>query len=163
MYAFVTVGTTRFDALVRLSTSPAFLTALSKTGFTTLEIQHGHSPLPPLPPNPPLQITTTAFKPSLAKSMSTASLIISHGGSGSILEALDRATPLIVVVNPDLQDDHQSELARALQESGVLVWARDVGDVVGLIEERAWEGLKPFGKADRSGFVKVVEELVGFR
>jgi len=42
-------------------------------------------------------------------------------GSGSILDALRISVPLIVVPNPSLLDDHQTELAEALQEQGYVV------------------------------------------
>ncbi|GJN21033.1 hypothetical protein PR202_gb08478 [Eleusine coracana subsp. coracana] len=48
--------------------------------------------------------------------MRASSLVISHAGSGSIFETLRLGKPLIVVVNEDLMDNHQSELAEELAE-----------------------------------------------
>lgn len=45
-------------------------------------------------------------------------------GSGSILDALRVGVPLIVVPNPSLLDNHQVELAEALQEQGYVVHGR---------------------------------------
>lgn len=40
-----------------------------------------------------------------------------HGtGAGSVMEALDLGKALLVVVNTGLMDDHQQELARAMEE-----------------------------------------------
>jgi beta-1,4-N-acetylglucosaminyltransferase len=41
-------------------------------------------------------------------------------GSGSILAALRMPRPLLVVPNAELMDDHQQELAEALQGGGYL-------------------------------------------
>lgn len=48
-------------------------------------------------------------------------LVVSHAGSGSILEALRYQVPLIVVPNTSLLDNHQEELADAMQRSGYLL------------------------------------------
>lgn len=46
--------------------------------------------------------------------------MISHAGSGSILDAVRCDIPLIVVPNPDLLGNHQEELADAVDDAG---WA----------------------------------------
>ncbi|CAK7213314.1 N-acetylglucosaminyldiphosphodolichol N-acetylglucosaminyltransferase catalytic subunit alg13 [Sporothrix curviconia] len=46
--------------------------------------------------------------------------MISHAGSGSILDAVRCDVPLIVVANPDLLGNHQAELAEAVHDAG---WA----------------------------------------
>lgn len=48
-------------------------------------------------------------------------LTISHAGSGSILEALRYQIPLVVVPNTSLLDNHQEELAVAMERSGYLL------------------------------------------
>lgn len=47
-----------------------------------------------------------------------------RSGSGSILDALRIDVPLIVVPNPSLLDNHQIELAEALEEQGYVVHGR---------------------------------------
>mmetsp|Transcript_702 Transcript_702/g.1097 ORF Transcript_702/g.1097 Transcript_702/m.1097 type:complete len:242 (+) Transcript_702:72-797(+) len=75
------------------------------------------------------------FKPSLAEDMEKADLIISHAGAGSIMEGLDYCNrrnslaqstqsdhrletkkKLVVVINDRLMDNHQCELAYALEK-----------------------------------------------
>jgi beta-1,4-N-acetylglucosaminyltransferase len=59
-------------------------------------------------------VESYAFKPSLGEDMRRASLVISHAGAGTLLEALGAGRTLFVVVNRQLMHDHQSELADAV-------------------------------------------------
>lgn len=45
-------------------------------------------------------------------------------GSGSILDALRIAVPIIVVPNPELLDNHQEELAEELATQGYVIHGR---------------------------------------
>ena len=49
------------------------------------------------------------------------SKLTSRTGSGSILDALRIAVPIIVVPNPDLLDNHQEELAEELAMQGYVI------------------------------------------
>ncbi|KAF9927366.1 N-acetylglucosaminyldiphosphodolichol N-acetylglucosaminyltransferase catalytic subunit alg13 [Mortierella alpina] len=121
---FVTVGSTRFDKLVAVASSPSFLHLLHQLGYSHLTLQHGKSPIPPHPcatPSDQAHLAPYSYKSSLQQDMENADLIISHAGSGSILEALRLKKKLIVVVNEDLMDNHQQELGSALHEQNHLV------------------------------------------
>ncbi|KZF24232.1 glycosyltransferase family 1 protein [Xylona heveae TC161] len=48
-------------------------------------------------------------------------VVISHAGSGSILDGLRIAVPLIVVPNPSLLNNHQIALAEELASMGYVV------------------------------------------
>ncbi|KAI5327504.1 PREDICTED: UDP-N-acetylglucosamine transferase [Prunus dulcis] len=61
---------------------------------------------------------------SIAYHLRAASLVISHAGSRSMFETLRLGKPLILVVNEDLMDSHQSELAEELAERKHLYYAR---------------------------------------
>ncbi|KAL0420978.1 UNVERIFIED_CONTAM: UDP-N-acetylglucosamine transferase subunit ALG13 [Sesamum latifolium] len=98
---FVTVGTTCFDSLVRA------VDTQESTG------EDGS-----------LSVDYFTFSSSIAEFLKSASLVISHAGSGSIFETLRLRKPLIVVVNEDLMDNHQSELAEELAERKHLFCAR---------------------------------------
>ncbi|GMI55783.1 hypothetical protein ScalyP_jg4548 [Parmales sp. scaly parma] len=122
---FVTVGTTSFPTLVANTNSPAFLKLLKTHNFTKLIVQHGNGIPPPPPPHtthiPFTKITTYDFKTSLSADMNSAKLIVTHGGAGSIMECLARVradpeTRILVVVNTDLMDNHQIEIAEELGE-----------------------------------------------
>ena len=61
-----------------------------------------------------------AFAPSLLPEISSASLVISHAGAGTCLDVLGLGKPHVVVVNEELMNNHQIELAEKLSEEGHL-------------------------------------------
>lgn len=117
---FITVGTTDFDSLIKAIDNVFFLECLQKHGFSNVQIQIGRGKYEPqylkegtgISCN--MKISWFRFKANLNEDMSSADLIISHCGAGSILEAVTLQKQLIVVVNTTLQDNHQTELADAL-------------------------------------------------
>ncbi|KZM28482.1 carbohydrate binding [Ascochyta rabiei] len=138
---FVTTGATApFAALIESVLSPPSLDALLEHGFTHLLVQHGsakdvfaqaaasarshvqdtqHS----------LIIDGIDFSPhglhaQLRLVQQSKGLVVSHAGSGSILDALRFHLPLIVVPNTSLLDNHQEELAVAMERSGYLLRGR---------------------------------------
>ncbi|KAF9909921.1 N-acetylglucosaminyldiphosphodolichol N-acetylglucosaminyltransferase catalytic subunit alg13 [Linnemannia zychae] len=123
----VTVGSTQFDKLVAAACSSSLQQLLISLGYSQLNIQHGKSPISTsstidsTSSESRLQVTSYPYKPSLHEDMEKADLIISHAGSGSILEALRLNKKLVVVVNEDLMDNHQMELGSALHEQHYLV------------------------------------------
>jgi beta-1,4-N-acetylglucosaminyltransferase len=159
---FVTVGTTQFDALVEALLRPSALEALAKLGFRQLRVQHGRGAPPRAPADTRgIAIDAYAFKPSLAEDMDEAELVISHAGSGSILEVLGRRKPLLVVVNESLMDNHQAELADELHARLHLVATRCAGIERALSEWRRPEKLVPFPEADPAPFCAHVDTLLG--
>jgi len=59
-------------------------------------------------------------KNSIASDIKNASLIISHAGTGTIIETLSLQQPLIVVINNTLMNNHQLEIAVKLAELGYI-------------------------------------------
>ena len=72
----------------------------------------------------------------LAKAIESSRLVVSHGGAGSIIDALKSGKPLIVVPRKkefgECSSDHQLQLARQLEREGL---AEAVYDVEGLEEK----------------------------
>ncbi|KAL7751028.1 N-acetylglucosaminyldiphosphodolichol N-acetylglucosaminyltransferase catalytic subunit alg13 [Sorochytrium milnesiophthora] len=173
---FVTVGTTRFDAMVDGVLSPRLQSLLVSLGYTQLSLQHGRSPVPPNVLSRPsaadqaqdhpdageLHTTCFAFKSSLAADMQQADLVISHAGSGSILEALRLRKPLLVVVNDALMDNHQSELAIELHQQGYLISvnAEDLADGVTAIHLALQQGALKQYPARENTFAHVMQQVV---
>ncbi|PSN73711.1 hypothetical protein BS50DRAFT_583212 [Corynespora cassiicola Philippines] len=137
---FVTTGATApFTGLIESVLRPASIAALQEVGITHLLVQHGtakdvfdanstaaraqsqheHG-------KPALEIQGIDFSPNGLKDLfqlaqQSQGLVISHAGSGSILEALRYQVPLIVVPNTQLLDNHQEELAVAMERSNYLI------------------------------------------
>ncbi|OEU18716.1 Glyco_tran_28_C-domain-containing protein, partial [Fragilariopsis cylindrus CCMP1102] len=140
---FVTVGTTRFDKLVEAVTSKVALEWMKRQGFSSLTIQYGRGIKPPemiSSSSSIIDIQTYDFRPSLIDDMEKADLILSHAGAGTVMEVLrmknfdyndndndndnnNKTTTgttkkLIVVINTELMDNHQTELATAMADRG---------------------------------------------
>lgn len=117
---FVTVGTTRFDRLVEAVTRPEALEWMTLNGYNSLVIQYGKGSEPVIPKETKITVRSYSFQPSLEQDMRDASLVISHAGAGTVMEALKWQKRLVVVINTDLMDNHQTELAHAMAKRGHL-------------------------------------------
>ncbi|KAI5803479.1 glycosyltransferase family 28 C-terminal domain-containing protein [Peziza echinospora] len=174
----VTVGATfPFPKLTLAALSPPVQRTLLAHNFTHIILQHGlpASSSDPaitavtatLPPNTPptphlLAVESHSFLPSLHTHISSADLIISHAGSGTILDVLRMGKRLIVVPNPELMDGHQQELARELQSQGYLVeGSAEEEGLSGAIERAMGMFLKGFPKPEGGAFAQVVDQEVG--
>ena len=73
-----------------------------------------------------------------AEEIARARLMIAHAGTGSILTALDRGVPVIVMPRDHLRgehrDDHQSQTARQLEKMGLVAVAWNEADLPDLID-----------------------------
>lgn len=120
-YIFVTVGTTRFDALVAAASSQSFLSAAESLGFQRVLIQYGRGPQPLEPTSAAsggCRLSSYSLKSDISSDMRAAGFVVSHGGAGSVFEALRAHKGLLVACNPALADNHQEELARAMGDGG---------------------------------------------
>ncbi|KAH6899987.1 UDP-N-acetylglucosamine transferase subunit alg13 [Thelonectria olida] len=136
-YCLVTVGATvGFPELTDTALQPELWAYLSSQGFTELRIQCGPD-LPQVTTNLdarkheiPSGLSVSVFdvrknlmeeEMTLCKPMAgkrRRGLVISHAGTGTILDAWKLSLPLIVVPNTKLLDDHQTELAKHLAAEG---------------------------------------------
>ncbi|KAK5685570.1 N-acetylglucosaminyldiphosphodolichol N-acetylglucosaminyltransferase catalytic subunit alg13 [Elasticomyces elasticus] len=138
---FVTVGATAsFHDLVKGVLVPSFLKALQSHNYTDLVVQYGvdgkqtFDSAMKAAGSSGIQISGFELeKAGLGKYMRLAKgsgkeaqegVVISHAGSGSILDALRQQIPIIVVPNASLLDNHQVELAEALAEQEYVVHGR---------------------------------------
>ncbi|KAH6881419.1 glycosyl transferase [Alternaria rosae] len=137
---FVTTGATApFTELIESVLSPTCLDSLREGGFTHILVQYGSAQdvykqfsklasayIQETPSKGNLVIDGIDFNPDGLKTQfqlvqRSKGLVISHAGSGSILEALRYQIPLIVVPNTGLLDNHQEELAVAMERNNYLV------------------------------------------
>ncbi|KAK7054988.1 N-acetylglucosaminyldiphosphodolichol N-acetylglucosaminyltransferase catalytic subunit alg13 [Paramarasmius palmivorus] len=172
MLAFVTVGSTRFDALVNCVLSQPVLSSLRDRGYTQLVVQCGNSDFDWRHlfdkgedtfrvEGSGVAIECWKYKSSLQSEYERADLVISHAGSGTILDVLRLKKPLIVVPNSTLLDDHQQELATALQDMGYLKVA-NTSNLAAIIEQFDPKTLKEFPPFDGDRFRKILDEEMGF-
>lgn len=161
---FVTVGTTLFDKLVAASTTQKALEWMSSNGYNRLVIQYGKGQEPKIPTNPPLEIETYRFRPTLASDMNDADLIISHAGAGTVMEATKMKKRLVVIINTLLMDNHQTELANAMGERKHL-YVVDTPDQLDDIS--TWDNFEQFVPVfyeggDDTSFPQIMDAFMGF-
>ncbi|KAL1320620.1 hypothetical protein HN51_065291 [Arachis hypogaea] len=161
---FVTVGTTRFDALVSAVDSENVRKVLAAKGYTHLLIQLGRGSYLPSKSDGDdgsLAVDYFTFSSSIADYLRSASLVISHAGSGSIFETLRLCKPLVVVVNEDLMDNHQSELAEELAERKHLYCARPQ-NLYQTLADMDLNTLLPYTPGDATPVAKHINRFLGF-
>ncbi|KAJ5935523.1 hypothetical protein N7466_005070, partial [Penicillium verhagenii] len=142
---FVTVGATApFRELVLAVLAESFVERLSKSGFTHLTVQYGRDEFEEFEElvanlqSLPHGITIEAFDfkddlgPFIRLAMTGAKvkrqakqhcdpfpgLMITHAGTGSILEGLRSGVPLIIVPNSKLAGNHQEDVAAQMEKLG---------------------------------------------
>ena len=68
-----------------------------------------------------------------------ADIVIAHGGAGCIADALERNKPIVVVPRlakyDEHNNDHQLELSGVLEESGRILVAYEIEDLLPLLEK----------------------------
>ncbi|KAL5729732.1 N-acetylglucosaminyldiphosphodolichol N-acetylglucosaminyltransferase [Ranunculus cassubicifolius] len=138
---FVTVGTTSFDALVKTVDTQEVKEKLYSKGYTHLLIQMGRG----------------SFIPTNCIHLYNMLFL----GSGSIFESLRLGKPLIVVVNEDLMDNHQSELAEELAERKHL-FCGSPQTLLDTIETMDLDALTSYPPADAKPLAKLINRFLGF-
>lgn len=140
---FVTVGTTKFPKLVDTITTKEVIQTLISKGYNFIQIQTGKDFSkvkidPNILPTPNIHAEGNSFIVNIQNNLTvkydpyfenfeeqigSSDLVISHAGAGSCLEVLRKKKPLIVVVNEDLMNNHQMELAVQLQNDGYVYYS----------------------------------------
>jgi beta-1,4-N-acetylglucosaminyltransferase len=187
----VTVGSTGFDALISVVTSWSFLLSIARLGYYHISIQYGNShtvfqPGHDIPKqvsikhmeddlivmrlpshllshtkDVDLYIQGYSYCIGLMKEIQQSDLVISHAGSGTILDVLRCGRPLIVVPNRQLMDNHQLELALEMHQSGYLI-ATDYNELIEVLYQRHYEQLKPFPHQASGQLEEIIYQLVQF-
>lgn len=125
---FVTVGSSKFDKLVKTILSDESINQIIELGFSKLIMQVGSSTydkerldqLKEYCIND-LDIELYNLKPSISEDIEKADVVIGHAGAGTCLEVLRNHKRLLIVVNDTLMDNHQSELADQLSQDNFVI------------------------------------------
>jgi len=129
----VTVGTTKFENLIKSIDNEEFYKLLDEYKFTKLIIQKGFGEyIPSKFKNIKLQNLQVQVEQLLSNFdiiIKNSNYIISHGGAGNILEAMQNKKRLFVVVNDLLMDNHQVELAESLCKDNYVFYIKNCLDV----------------------------------
>lgn len=162
---FVTVGTTLFDGLIQAVDSQDFQEMLISKEFQKLLVQIGKGKHVPKKQYREgvgdLKVESFDFKPSLAPFVHSASLVVSHAGSGSIFETLRAGKALVVVVNKALMDNHQRELADILEKNGHLLCASPE-TLTKSVESFDPSKLVPYPPLEADRFAHALDSFLGF-
>ncbi|SGZ51594.1 CIC11C00000000171 [Sungouiella intermedia] len=76
-----------------------------------------------------------AFSPDISNYIADADIVVSHAGTGSILDSLRLHKPLLVVTNLKLMDNHQEEVASQFEKEGYLYKLSTEDVAAGKLEE----------------------------
>lgn len=134
---------------------------LKDKGYPQLILQIGRGAEPQIPEMQGINISWYRLKENILADMEAASLIISHAGAGSCLEALSLAKPLIVVVNQNLMGNHQMELAEKLHNEGhsLMCYPQTLSNT---LKDLNISNLKVFPSNNPTTFSEYIEKLMGF-
>ncbi len=120
----VTVGTTLvFDELIRA------VDQMVADGVITVPVtcQIGNGSYLPL------HCEYFRFKPNLDEIIQEATMVIGHGGTGTVLGLLSEKKKFIAVANPLGAHDHQAQFLERLSRAVSILWTRDLQELPDLI------------------------------
>lgn len=177
---FVTVGTTKFPKLIDTITQKDILDTLIALKCEFVQIQTGNDfSSVHLDPelNLPSKFTKTndsvvlqiedkiilkydKYFDDFENQIDNCDLIISHAGAGTCLEVLHKKKPLVIVINEDLMDNHQTELAEALQKNGYLFYCTCSTLKHALTKD--FSKLKPYPQPQKFVFSSYLDKCMGF-
>ncbi|KIW11448.1 hypothetical protein PV08_10748 [Exophiala spinifera] len=188
---FVTIGATApFNSLIKAVLADNFITQLQQLGYNELRVQYGDHEgeaiynerleyLKSKLGDDDFTISGFGFDKSglgqeilavKGRSSETEGTVISHAGSGSVLDVLRVGIPLVVVPNTDLLHNHQVELAEALAEQEYVVHGKidDLESSLSSIENlrskmRKWPPLRSGEQKYENGIADVMAEEMGWQ
>lgn len=132
MKVLVTTGATYpFKQLIEAALSPLVLQCLESLNYTEMVVQYGVGGQEifeqGLHDRKDYNVKVNGFDltTDISSLIKQSDLIISHGGTGSILDALRASKRLIAVINEDLMDNHQAEIADQFSRRKYLLVSED--------------------------------------
>ncbi|MCK4622629.1 MAG: hypothetical protein KAT62_10515 [Desulfuromonadales bacterium] len=83
------------------------------------------------------------FKPNLDELIQNASVVIGHGGTGTVLGLLAEKKKFIAVANPLGAHDHQAQFLERLSRAVSILWTRDLKELPALIRKAEEYEVRP--------------------
>lgn len=159
---FVTVGTTKFDALIEALDTDECMAQLAARGYSHVLMQIGHGTHTPAPRDDDPRFPSVEFfchDPQYKRHVEAADLVISHAGAGSIMDALSMRKKIVVVVNTLLMDNHQAELADAMAAQNYCI-ATTCEHLAATLKTADLDALVPYPEPDESAFPRLVDQVM---
>lgn len=163
---YVTVGTTKFDSLINKVTSDEVLQILKSKGCKNLILQLGNgSPVDVKDINDKFGIAVDQYEfkyESVRSDIINSDLIIGHAGAGTCMDILNNGKPGLVVVNEELMNNHQIELAEQLGQEKYLYFC-SIENIASCLESMDFTALKPYveGNNNMHDFVEYLNDIIG--
>ncbi|RVD83925.1 uncharacterized protein DFL_005697 [Arthrobotrys flagrans] len=168
---FITVGTTAFDNLIKVLLVPEIIAQLNGHGYNEIRIQYGKGKdvydaaftpeMKELVKETGISIAGFEYEESsrITELIQEADLIISHAGSGTILDALRYQKAIIVVPNESLMDNHQAELANEMSKQKYVIRGK-LDQFAANIELAQTYKFRHFPRTGSKRFVDVLEDEI---
>lgn len=125
-------------------------------------MQIGQGKMPRIENNLGIDIEIFKIKESIEHEICNADLVIGHAGAGTCLQTLKAGKKLVVVVNDELMDNHQMELADKLSEEGYIHVTFCSSITEFLDSDFNLKNLKPFPEGQGHDYVKYIDKIMGF-
>jgi beta-1,4-N-acetylglucosaminyltransferase len=107
-----------------------------------------------------MSVQSFEYSPELQSEIDCSSFVILHCGAGSVLEVLHSKKRGIAVVNPNLLENHQVELADALESSGLMAVARSPDHILDVLKKTDWSKINTYAAPDLSLFPRELGTLI---
>lgn len=144
---FVTVGTTKFDDLIK----KIDILASKKLIKEKVLMQIGEGKYIPK------YSEWFRYKPSLDSYYKKASLVISHSGAGTLLELINKKKKTIVVINPDVVKN--PDIVIKLSEEKHILWCKNIKKLNNCIKKARLFKFKKYRKPGCKIHKKIIEFL----
>lgn len=157
---FVTVGTTQFNQLIEtiLQDPNVIQTLINSLNIDKIILQIGSSEMPSHD-NISIPIEYYKYKNSIEHDIRQADIVISHAGAGTILQVLEAQKPLLVVINEKLMNNHQIEIAHAMEQQDYLSYCT-CSTLVPALKKFANHQFKPYEKGNPSLFGEYLNHIM---
>lgn len=162
----ISVGTTKFENLIKAVDTPAFYELLDKNNFSKLIVQKGrgeyHINNHTKCDLKILKVEEHSLLDNFSDVVKASDYVVAHAGAGTILESFKQKTCLISVVNDTLMDNHQVEMAEALESDNYIYYVRDLAklteEVKNILESK--KKLKEYPAFNEDAIPKLIYEML---